>query len=88
MAKKVYYVQCELKKNIGDDMRVVKHALVPELIAKKNQRVRILEDDGWDYGWVVTEVYKHKTDSSNLPDNYKMIRGHRRSMGDSLPKGK
>ena len=77
---KTFYQQCQLKQ--GNSTTVT---WLPEKHCKVGHRVSIKDDDEWSAPWTVASISKDsKTESP--PDYRKLIRSHRKSTGDSLPK--
>lgn len=84
--KKVFYKQCHLVKTIPTG---TKHqtSWIPEEFAKLNHIVKLRDEDGvWEDGWKVVTAGNHIVEESALPDWHKLIRGHHKATGDSLPK--
>lgn len=74
------YIQCKLTKI--DTYQV---AYIPEKFAKAGKIVKIKQDDGWDDGWCVSEIYlSSKTDKE--PNVVQAVKKHRKRTGDSLKK--
>ena len=79
------YYQCELVKYEGM-IRWETTTYIPEEFAILNKKLKLKDEEGeWDHGWIVHKIFS-KTDSP--PDYRKLIRGHRKQTGDSLPKEK
>jgi hypothetical protein len=50
--------------------------------------LKLRDDDGnWDNGWIVTSV-GNRLPEHYLPNVNRIIKGHRKNTGDSLPKEK
>lgn len=87
------YIQCKLYKSVFDitpegtgNYIVSEVSYIPIEFARVDERLKIKNDnDVWEEGWLVGEVYPNSK-TTELPDYRKMIRGHRKNTGDSLPK--
>lgn len=73
------YIQCLLVKDLTSQV-----SYIPKEFAKQNKTIKLKTGDDWDEGWLVKEVY-HNSETTEPPDWRKLIRGHRKSTGDSLP---
>lgn len=76
------YCQCtmERKTKTGTE-RIVSY--IPERFAVLDKVLMLKHEGKWTNGWVVLHV-GHCQEGN--PDVNKLIRGHRRNTGDSLPK--
>jgi len=77
------YAQCYLEKEDGNSV-IATTSYLPEKFAKKGWIVDLKKEDGtWDRGW---KVISKGNITENPPEWRKLIRGHRKMTGDSLPK--
>jgi hypothetical protein len=77
--KKTTYRQCYLRNR--DRFQT---SWIPAEFAEVGMILKIKDDcDQWENGWVVEAAY---SESEELPDIRKAIRGHRTRTGDALPK--
>lgn len=56
MARPSFYVQCELKKQISEDVYKLDMAWIPEKFAILNNIIKIKKDGKWDSGWKVIYI--------------------------------
>ncbi len=83
MKAKTFYRQCTLRTD--DNAETV--IWIPEKYCKKGKRIQIKDNDGeWGNTYTVVSIPDIRTDRP--PDYRKLIKGHRESTGDSLPKRK
>ena len=83
MAKRVKYVQCEMKRTIVDGL-VRTISFIPQRFAKLGRVLKLKnQHDQWVDGWTVEFVGNTVVDSTDAPDYRKAIRQHRKSTGDS-----
>lgn len=93
MTNQQEYVQCKLCRYVFDITiegtgyyMVSEVSYIPIEYAKVNQKLKIKnESDIWEEGWWVEKVHSNSK-TTELPDYRKLIRGHRKNTGDSLPK--
>ncbi len=79
---KVYYNQCKLKKENRYEV-----SYIPHKYAKQGNVIKIKQDDEtWEDGWIVEEVYSELVEEKLLPDSYSEIKAHRKKTGDAMPK--
>ena len=83
MSKTTYYRQCKMQKNNSFQV-----SWIPEQFARKGKVIKLLEDSGWDDGWIVIEVGPYRHSEKDLPDSHDEIKSHRKNTGDSMPKEK
>lgn len=84
MSKATKYRQCSLSRKhaLGETRQVT---WLPEKFAVQGKALKLKNEAGeWEDGWLVLGVGMDLIDEP--PDIHKMIRGHRASTGDSLPK--
>lgn len=77
------YVQCHLERESLGGTVTEQTAFIPKQLAKLGQLLKIRVGNKWEEGWKVKEL---GSDRVGVPDVQKMIRGHRKHTGDSLPK--
>lgn len=87
--KENQYRQCRLLKKYSTGTSI-QTSYIPAEFAKKGQvlKLRDGEDDIWEEGWIVEDVYGMAVPQSRLPNHHKAIKAHRSNTGDSLPKSK
>jgi hypothetical protein len=97
MSKPVQYVQCRFVRENEDGSRSETVSWIPTKVKNRDKggliKVRkgmIIdlkeEDDTWTRDWTVSFVGSEIKEDA--PDVRKMIRGHRKNTGDSMPRGK
>ncbi len=52
------YVQCTLIK-YHKDTTLSKLCWIEEKLAVKGKKLKLKTEDGWDYGWYVSEIYDY-----------------------------
>ena len=77
------YRQCTLRLTTSDG-HTEQTSYIPDKYAKVGKILQLKENDIWTDGWEVISIHHEPTDEP--PDFRKMIRGHRKNTGDSLPK--
>ena len=88
MSKNVKYVQCELKRNVGDGSEQTV-SYIPQKFAKVGHVLRLKDDnDEWVDGWVVESAGSEIVEGDQIPDSHKAIKSHRKATGDSTPRRK
>jgi len=97
MSNTTQYVQCQFARENEDGSRSVTTSWIPTRVKHQDKnglaKVRVgmtidLKDEegNWDHDWIVEVM---GTDIRNdAPDVRKMIRGHRKNSGDSMPRRK
>ena len=86
MAKNTYYKQATMSRK-AEESSTTQVSWIPEKWAKVDQVLKLKgDDDLWVDGWVVESVGETRLPENQLPDYRKMIRGHRKSTGDSQKK--
>ena len=86
MSKNVKYVQCELRRNVGDGSAETT-SYIPQKFAKVGHILKLKDDnDDWVDGWVVQQVGTSIVQGDQIPDSHKAINNHRKATGDSSPR--
>lgn len=79
------YRQCKLQKFLEGKI-MSQTCYIPNHLAVINKDLKIKENESWDYGWIVSDVYGDPIIEDLLPDSHKAIKLHRSKTGDSLKK--
>ena len=81
----IYFKQCSMQKPTEGGYKETV-SWIPEKFAVLNKALKLKDFGEWVNGWVVKTVGDDKIPQNQLPDINKLIRGHKKRTGDSLPK--
>lgn len=80
----INYIQCKLAKT-DNDTDSYYTTFLPERYARKNAILKLKNNNKWEDGWKVIEVYEDSI-INKIPDFNASVRQHRKRTGDSLKK--
>ena len=85
MSRRIYYQQCRLVKKLPEG-EMCQISWIPAKFAIQGKCLKLRQDNVWDNGWIVEEVWSSKVADDDMTNSHDAIKQHRKATGDSLPK--